>query len=830
MIASAHVEAESPKKRVFPLLIVLIMAVLLGAAVLYATVANGYEGTSYSPVQKPVIVEKQLEEGTPADDTTEFQFELIVSPGFIDNTLNQIDKGSSAVTSVKGIIYDAKGDLFDEKSYPIEGHKIKFSLKAGQKILFKELPFAAQDEDCGFIVNELIGDDSDAAKAGYGYSKAVVTSGAEFASTDEAYTSRKLDTGTLAKAIYDVYEEYLYTYNCWDADWNPVDNPDLDGTTYYSNVYFNKATDPAMTNWYINVDEGSGWVYYDIDGNRVDSPDTSSGEYNDGSWLLKDKKPYLRAQAIQGDTPITHATEVTIFNRIMPIYKPFAIEKQLEGDAVADGTNFTFEITVSPDQVDTKDAIANTTVAGTLYKADGSESPVTYQLDDHKMTLQLKAGERVVFDKMPFSRADSACSYVVKESSYDAGTAEDGSAKASYEFSKIEATDGDEDAANDPAIESVTDATLLAGALGASQGTCTTGDTTTTVTVYNKQESTTDDPTPATHFGAISVSKALENAQPDATEFDFELVISPEWKGTPYALGTDEKPVTITGITSSGGNVVGEAQYSVANNTVLFTLKADEKITFPSIPYLSVEGKPGTFVVNELVDDASGYVFKTYTADDGIDLGLDAAKTTKDETDDHNPIFDQVAVDANGNPTGAYGQLAAQVGDTSKVPGVTFVNARSDGDGRTLAVKKSLEGFDFAKYPQASVAFNVYRFETEADCTAFVNGTGDASKATWKGALGVHFTANGIESAELTGLSEGYYAVEEISATNMKAVGLTRKPVHIGADATYEVSFDNRFDDKGIRENSIVNSYEKIIGSDGKITWQKYQNGVPVND
>ena len=70
--------AVPTKKKALPLVIVLITAVLAGLVMLYAAVANGYEGGSYSPMLKPVSVEKQLEPGTEPSGDTLFDFELVV--------------------------------------------------------------------------------------------------------------------------------------------------------------------------------------------------------------------------------------------------------------------------------------------------------------------------------------------------------------------------------------------------------------------------------------------------------------------------------------------------------------------------------------------------------------------------------------------------------------------------------------------------------------------------------------------------------------------------------------------------------------------------------
>lgn len=177
--------------------------------------------------------------------------------------------------------------------------------------------------------------------------------------------------------------------------------------------------------------------------------------------------------------------------------------------------------------------------------------------------------------------------------------------------------------------------------------------------------------------------------------------------------------------------------------------------------------------------------------------------------------------------TGVYGELALDESGNGEF-GVTFTNAPA---GSKLTVTKNLEGFDFGKYDEANVAFNVYRFDTEADCVAFVRN-GNARNATWKGTLAMHLTANGVQSTELTGLDEGYYAIEELSATNMKVVDIARKHVHItaGVGGEFTVSFNNTFDDQNTYENAIVNSYKKVIDKDGKITWQRYKDGEPVTD
>ena len=140
---------------------------------------------------------------------------------------------------------DSDGNLIPGgvRTLGISDHKINFSLKAGQRILFENMPFAHDDTDCGFIVNELIGFDSKAAKAGYDYSKVdVATEGATYTPPEdvaEDYGSKLKDTGTTAKAVYGEYKEYLYDeqgnciYAYYDANGNvsPTD-PNCDKDSY----------------------------------------------------------------------------------------------------------------------------------------------------------------------------------------------------------------------------------------------------------------------------------------------------------------------------------------------------------------------------------------------------------------------------------------------------------------------------------------------------------------------------------------------------------------------------------------------------------------------
>lgn len=396
-MSNASVEVQGASRRKFiPMAIVAIMAVLVGVAIAFAAIANGYEGGSYNPVPKPVSVEKQLEPGTESSGDTLFDFELTVSPEYVGDELNQIDKDAkgSKVTSVEGVVYDvtyddagkailtpaavdagsaseaatingmtAVTDAIDDYGNPVLGmvtlgikdHTVRFSLKAGQRILFENMPFAYDDaydkhgnkKDSNFIVKELIGYDSAAAKAGYDFSGVEVRSDAAKGTIE--------GTGTTAKTAYNEYKEYLYTYyddddnvvnepNCskddydykyafFDANGNEIADPNCDSDDYYSDIYFNNDTDPATTNWYFNINQ-NGWVYYDFDGNVVDEPNTSAGETDKGGGYVVDGKFVALCSKVQfyydkdhkevtpnwswyqyGEEYITHATEVVFTTR-----------------------------------------------------------------------------------------------------------------------------------------------------------------------------------------------------------------------------------------------------------------------------------------------------------------------------------------------------------------------------------------------------------------------------------------------------------------------------------------------------------------------------------
>lgn len=903
--------AVPTKKRALPLVIVLITAVLAGLVMLYAAVANGYEGGSYSPMLKPVSVEKQLEPGTESSGDTLFDFELIVSPQYIDDKLNQIDKGDSRVESVTGIVYDVTdkaqpkpvdaivdeatgtaqingmkaAEDYDGNLIPggvtlgITDHKINFSLKAGQRILFENMPFAHDDTDCGFIVNELIGFDSKAAKAGYDYSKVdVATEGAEYAPPEdvsEDYGSKLKDTGTTAKAVYGEYEEDTYAYfnedgsevvdpNCGKDDWryeyryfnednNEVTDPNCSAEDYYSSIYFNRDTDPATANWYFNIYQ-NGWTYYDFDGNKVENPDTSAGEDNKGGGCVVDGKlvtsnwnryEQVRAYFDKDDNTvepnwdyygyketITHATEVIFFNKKVLDPRPLKIAKSVEksaDDAKDDPTAvFNFELIASPGFGD-QALYKGRKVSGKLVDAAGNAVTSEYTFDEnHAITFSLHADESIEFADMPFAADDEKGTYIIKELSYDVKEGANDQPDASYKFGNVNADNGGTctvTKAGDPHHDS--------NALGTADGVLGANGLT-TVTVTNRQVTPPSQEAPVDGSAKVTISKILDGADdPDAT-FDFEMIISPEWATPEYYIGTTPNPVSITGTVynKSDGKEIGSKTYNIVQNKVTgIELKADQYITFTDVPYKHVEGEPGAVIVNELLDGAVAktYSLQGYVVDAGKDLGFGQATQDTIVNTDNTPVSNLLAPSGatDKTVTGVYGELALDESGNGEF-GVTFTNAPA---GSKLTVTKNLEGFDFGKYDEANVAFNVYRFDTEADCVAFVR-TGNAQNATWRGTLAMHLTVNGVQSTELTGLDEGYYAIEELSATNMKVVDIARKHVHVtaGVGGEFTVSFDNTFDDQNTYENAIVNSYKKVIDKDGKITWQRYKDGEPVTD
>lgn len=876
--------AVPTKKRALPLVIVLITAVLAGLVMLYAAVANGYEGGSYSPMLRPVSVEKQLEPGTESSGDTLFDFELIVSPQYIDDKLNQIDKGDSRVESVTGIVYDVTDKaqpkpvdaVVDEATgttqingmkaakdsdgnlipggvtLGISDHKINFSLKAGQRILFEDMPFAHDDTDCGFIVNELIGFDSKAAKAGYDYSKAnVATEGATYTPPEDAaedYGSKLKDTGTTAKAVYGEYKEYLNTYYdsegnevSADDDWDDyeyvyvyyddegkvVDNPDPLEDELQS-VYFNNDTNPETANWYFycwNNDESRS-IWYDSGGNEVEEPNNRwNGRYEYG-YAIRDGKLISPNWSDYEHAFVTHATEVVFFNKKALDPRPLKITKSVEksaDDAKDDPTAvFKFELIASPGFGD-QTLYKGRKVSGKLVDAAGNAVTSEYVFDEnHAITFSLHADESIEFADMPFAADDEKGTYIIKELSYEAKEGTEEQPAASYKFGNITADKGacTVTKAGDPHHDS--------NALGTADGTLGANGLT-TVTVTNRQVTPPSQETPVDGKAKVTISKMLEGADdPDAT-FDFEMILSPEWATSEYYIGTTPNPVSITGTiyNKSDGKEISSKPYSVVQNKVTgIELKAGQYITFADVPYKHVEGEPGSIIVNELLEGvvAKTYSLQGYTVDAGKDLGFGQATQDTIVNTDNTPVSSLLAPSGatDKTATGVYGEL------TNDEFGVTFTNAPA---GSKLTVTKNLEGFDFGKYDEANVAFNVYKFDTEADCVTFVRN-GNAQNATWKGTLAMHLTANGVQSTELTGLDEGYYAIEELSATNMKVVDIARKHVHVtaGVGGEFTVSFGNTFDDQNTYENAIVNSYKKVIDKDGKITWQRYKDGEPVTD
>lgn len=912
-MSNASVEVQGASRRKFvPMAIVAIMAVLVGVAIAFAAIANGYEGGSYNPVLKPVSVEKQLEPGTESSGDTLFDFELTVSPEYVNDELNQIDKDTkdSKVTSVEGVVYDvtyddagkailtpaavdagsaseaatingmtAVTDAIDDYGNPVLGtvtlgikdHTVRFSLKAGQRILFENMPFAYDDaydkhgnkKDSNFIVKELIGYDSAAAKAGYDFSGVEVHPDAAKGTIE--------GTGTTGKTAYDEYKEYLYTYyddddnvvnepNCgkddydykyafFDVNGNEIADPNCSSDDYYSDIYFNKNTDPATAGWYFNINQ-EGWTYYDFDGNVVEDPDTSAGETNKGGGYVVDGKFVALCSKVQfyydkdhkevtpnwswyqyGEEYITHATEVVFTNKKVLDPRPLKVTKSVEksaDDANDDPTAvFNFELIASPgfgEDVSYKDR----KVSGKLVDAAGNTVTSEYVFDEnHAITFSLHAGESIEFADMPFALDDKEGTYIIKELSYKAKEGTEEQPAASYKFGTVSADKGT------CAVTKDGDAHHDSSALGTATGILGANGLT-TVTVTNRQVTPPSQETPVDGKTKVTISKMLEGVDdPDAT-FDFEMIISPEWATPEHYIGTNTEPASITGTVynKSDGKEVSSKTYDVVQNKVTgIELKAGQYITFTDVLYKHVEGEPGAIIVNELLEGAVAktYSLQGYAVDTGKDLGFGQATQDTIVNTGNTPVSSLLAPSGatDKTATGVYGELALDESGNGEF-GVTFTNAPA---GSKLTVTKNLEGFDFGKYDEANVAFNVYRFDTEADCVAFAR-SGNAQNATWKGTLAMHLTANGVQSTELTGLDEGYYAIEELSATNMKVVDIARKHVHVtaGVGGEFTVSFSNAFDNQNTYENAIVNSYKKVIDKDGKITWQRYKDGEPVTD
>ncbi len=861
--------AVPTKKKALPLVIVLITAVLAGLVMLYAAVANGYEGGSYNPVPKPVSVEKQLERGTESSGDTLFDFELTVSPEYVNDKLNQIDEGDSSVESVTGIVYDVTDKaqpkpvdaVVDEATGAVQingmkaakdsdgnlipggvtlgisDHKINFSLKAGQRILFENMPFAHDDaydkhgnkKDSNFIVKELIGYDSAAAKAGYDFSGVEVRPDAAKGTIE--------GTGTTGKTAYDEYKEYLYDEqgNCiyvyYDED-KVVDDPDPLEDELQS-VYFNKDTNPETANWYFYCwdNDESRYIWYDSGGNEVEEPNNRWNDRYEYGYVIRDGKLVSPNWSNYEHAYVTHATEVVFSNKKVLDPRPLKITKSVEksADDAKDDPNavFKFELIASPGYGEDV-SYEGRKVSGKFVDAYGNTTTSDYTFGEgHAITFELHAGESIEFADMPFALDDKEGTYIIKELSYDVEEGTEEQPAASYKFGTVSADKGTCTVTKDG------DAHHDSSALGTATGTLGANGLT-TVTVTNRQVTPPSQETPVDGKAKVTISKMLEGADdPDAT-FDFEMILSPEWVTPEYYIGTTPSPVSITGTVynKSDGKEIGSKAYNVVQNKVTgIELKAGQYITFADVPYKHVESEPGAVIVNELLEGvvAKTYSLQGYTVDAGKDLGFGQATQDTIVNTDNTPVSSLLAPSGatDKTATGVYGELVLDESGNGEF-GVTFTNAPA---GSKLTVTKNLEGFDFGKYDEANVAFNVYRFDTEADCVAFVRN-GNAQNATWKGTLAMHLTANGVQSTELTGLDEGYYAIEELSATNMKVVDIARKHVHVtaGAGGEFTVNFNNTFDDQNTYENAIVNSYKKVIDKDGKITWQRYKDGEPVTD
>ncbi len=755
--------AVPTKKKALPLVIVLITAVLAGLVMLYAAVANGYEGGSYSPMLKPVSVEKQLEPGTEPSGDTLFDFELVVSPQYIDDKLNQIDKGDSRVESVTGIVYDVTDKaqpkpvdaVVDEATRAVQingmkaakdsdgnlipggvtlgisDHKINFSLKAGQRILFENMPFAHDDTDCGFIVNELIGFDSKAAKAGYDYSKVdVATEGATYTPPEdvaEDYKSKlNKDTGTTAKAVYGEYKEYLYDEqgNCiyvyYDED-KVVDNPDPLEDELQS-VYFNKDTNPETANWYFYCwdNDESRYIWYDSGGNEVEEPNNRWNDRYEYGYVIRDGKLVSPNWSNYEHAYVTHATEVVFTNKKVLDPRPLKVTKSVEkfADDAKDDPNavFNFELIVSPERG--KDvSYKGRKVSGKFVDAGGNTTTRDYTFgENHAITFGLHAGESIEFADMPFALDDKDGTYIIKELSYETKEGTEEQPAASYKFGTVSADKGTCTVTKDGDVHHDSNA------LGTATGTLGANGLT-SVTVTNRQVTPPSQETPVDGNAKVTISKMLEGADdPDAT-FDFEMIISPEWATPEHYIGTNTEPVSITGTVynKSDGKEIGSKTYNVVQNRVTgIELKAGQYITFADIPYKHVEGEPGAVIVNELLEGvvAKSYSLQGYTVDTGKDLGFGQATQDTIVNTDNTSVSSLLAPSGatDKTATGVYGELVLDESGNGEF-GVTFTNAPA---GSKLTVTKNLEGFDFGKYDEANVAFNVYRFDTEADCVAFV--------------------------------------------------------------------------------------------------------------
>ncbi len=596
------------KRKALPLVLVLIMALVAGVAMLYAATANGYESNSYTPTSKRVAIEKQVEPGVDAGDKL-FKFEMTVSPQYIDDKLNQIDKAApneedtyyDAQTYVRGVICDVtykdgkaeltpsedvvtkgndkfinnmpvaygrfgripgtvqldfgQGTVKDANGNVAGGHTVTFYLKAGQRIVFPDMRFAHKDANCVFVVNEILDEGS------------------------PYEVSKILAPGSIAKAT-DVY-------------FSESEQKD-DGV-------FKKHLEPFLTDsgaaakaQSSPIDYGSEHVY-GVDG-------------EDNADLLE------------------HTPELIFYND-KPVYRSLSVSKTLEGIEQADtSTYFNFELILSPKYLSTPEALVpeGKLVTGTVYASATDQKGVTkdYQIANNKIKFSLKAGESISFSKLPYIDKDGPYgTFIVREVSATTKPLGEGDVVDSYIF---DSTEMDADVRLDAQEAGLQEEVGNTGCYGQfyvdkeahvkfvngkkpvedpddpapPDDPDDPDDPTPPVTPDDP-----DDPTPPVVpedvTKSFSVTKSLSQGTTYKNErFLFEAIISPETIGAQGDLITGS---TVTGtVTDAKGRTVSTTSYVVGkDHAVYFNLKADQKMTFTGIKSSSMDADE-LIVVNEV--------------------------------------------------------------------------------------------------------------------------------------------------------------------------------------------------------------------------------------
>lgn len=586
------------KRRALPLVLVLIMALVAAVAMLYAATANGYENDSYAPMYKRVAVEKQLEPGVNAEQAKDklFKFEMTVSPQYTNDDLNQIDKitgqGDAARTSVLGVICDVTGNndepkpvtdvviengkkyingmpvyinewgrtvpggvelAFDRGTVSADngnaasGHTVTFYLKAGQRIVFPELPFAHKDANCVFVVNEILDEGSS-----YEVSRVQASKNTQVTATD-AYFSEEEQGKT--DGVFTKHLKPLLTDSgaAAKAESNPIGDSD---EAYGSHANFD--TDllkhaPELIFYNDKPVYRSLSVSKTLEG--VEQPDTST--YFNFELILSPKFQSTSAALVPDG-------------------------KEVAGTVYANATD---------QKGNTKGyKIANNTIKFSLKAGESISFPKLPYIDADAPNGTFIVREVSATTK-PFGEGDVVDGYVFNTTEMDADV------RLDAQEAGLQDKVGDTGCYGQFYVDKEAHVKFVNGKKPA-EDPKDPEDPTPPVTPEDP-----DDPTPPVVpedvTKSFSVTKSLSQGTTYKNErFLFEAIISPETIGAQGDLITGS---TVTGtVTDTKGKTVSTTSYVVGkDHAVYFNLKADQKMTFTGIKSSSMDTDE-LIIVNEV--------------------------------------------------------------------------------------------------------------------------------------------------------------------------------------------------------------------------------------